>query len=99
MPGLEQRSRYEKLTTVSGLNLLNGLSQCNVLGVFRLIRRSISGWLVGNRVSLYSSSIILSTDTHLGLKKLGENVEFPLEYKPLLAEVGFKNVTERKYAG
>ncbi|KAI1367762.1 S-adenosyl-L-methionine-dependent methyltransferase [Xylaria arbuscula] len=33
-----------------------------------------------------------------GLRKLGESVGFPLDYKPLLTEVGFKNVTERKYA-
>ncbi|KAI0460549.1 S-adenosyl-L-methionine-dependent methyltransferase [Xylaria acuta] len=34
----------------------------------------------------------------LGIKKLGTTVYYPLEYKRLLTEVGFKNVTERKYA-
>ncbi|KAI0486769.1 S-adenosyl-L-methionine-dependent methyltransferase [Xylaria cf. heliscus] len=33
-----------------------------------------------------------------GLKKMGKTVYYPLEYKRLLTEVGFKNVTERKYA-
>jgi hypothetical protein len=30
---------------------------------------------------------------------MGTSVYYPLEYKRLLLEVGFKNVTERKYAG
>ncbi|KAI3337232.1 S-adenosyl-L-methionine-dependent methyltransferase [Xylariaceae sp. AK1471] len=34
----------------------------------------------------------------LGLKKVGTTVYYPLEYKRLLLEAGFKNVTERKYA-
>ncbi|KAI8628762.1 S-adenosyl-L-methionine-dependent methyltransferase [Xylariaceae sp. FL1651] len=34
-----------------------------------------------------------------GLTKLGTSVYYPLEYKRLLLEAGFKNVTERKYAG
>ncbi|KAI1751502.1 S-adenosyl-L-methionine-dependent methyltransferase [Xylaria castorea] len=33
-----------------------------------------------------------------GVKKLGTTVYYPLEYKRLLTEAGFKNVTERKYA-
>ncbi|GAW21702.1 hypothetical protein ANO14919_112260 [Xylariales sp. No.14919] len=34
----------------------------------------------------------------LGLKKMGQTVYYPLQYKKLLTETGFKNVTERKYA-
>ncbi len=34
-----------------------------------------------------------------GLNKIGQTVYYPLQYKRLLMEVGFKNVTERKYAG
>ncbi|KAI0544368.1 S-adenosyl-L-methionine-dependent methyltransferase [Xylaria curta] len=33
-----------------------------------------------------------------GVKKLGSTVYYPMEYKRLLTEAGFKNVTERKYA-
>ncbi|KAI0805280.1 S-adenosyl-L-methionine-dependent methyltransferase [Xylaria sp. FL0064] len=33
-----------------------------------------------------------------GLKKIGQTVYYPLEYKRLLTEAGFRNVTERKYA-
>ncbi|KAI1172160.1 S-adenosyl-L-methionine-dependent methyltransferase [Nemania sp. FL0916] len=33
-----------------------------------------------------------------GLKKVGTTVHYPLQYKQLLTEAGFKNVTERKYA-
>ncbi|KAI1743903.1 S-adenosyl-L-methionine-dependent methyltransferase [Xylaria scruposa] len=33
-----------------------------------------------------------------GVKKLGSTVYYPMEYKRLLNEAGFKNVTERKYA-
>ncbi|KAI0526402.1 S-adenosyl-L-methionine-dependent methyltransferase [Xylaria bambusicola] len=33
-----------------------------------------------------------------GLLELGRSVHFPLQYRSLLTEVGFKNVTERKYA-
>ncbi|KAI0907064.1 S-adenosyl-L-methionine-dependent methyltransferase [Ustulina deusta] len=33
-----------------------------------------------------------------GLNKIGQTVYYPLQYKRLLMEVGFKNVTERKYA-
>ncbi|KAI0182289.1 S-adenosyl-L-methionine-dependent methyltransferase [Xylaria flabelliformis] len=33
-----------------------------------------------------------------GVKKMGSTVYYPLEYKRLLTEAGFKNVTERKYA-
>ncbi|TGJ81200.1 hypothetical protein E0Z10_g7560 [Xylaria hypoxylon] len=34
-----------------------------------------------------------------GLKKINQTVYYPLEYKRLLTGTGFKNVTERKYAG
>lgn len=33
-----------------------------------------------------------------GLKKDGRTVHYPLQYKSLLSEMGFRNVTERKYA-
>ncbi|KAI1203250.1 S-adenosyl-L-methionine-dependent methyltransferase [Nemania serpens] len=33
-----------------------------------------------------------------GLKEIGQTVYYPLQYKRLLTETGFKNVTERKYA-
>ncbi|KAI0879160.1 S-adenosyl-L-methionine-dependent methyltransferase [Hypoxylon argillaceum] len=34
-----------------------------------------------------------------GLEKIHTTVHYPLQYKQLLTEAGFKNVTERKYAG
>lgn len=34
-----------------------------------------------------------------GLKEIGQTVYYPLQYKRLLTETGFKNITERKYAG
>ncbi|KAI1125067.1 S-adenosyl-L-methionine-dependent methyltransferase [Nemania abortiva] len=33
-----------------------------------------------------------------GLARVGQTVYYPLQYKQLLTEAGFKNVTERKYA-
>lgn len=55
-------------------------------------------WKLG-KSAIDMALVVTLTNFYLGLNKIGGTVYYPLLYKPMLLEIGFKNVTERKYAG
>ncbi|KAJ8133288.1 hypothetical protein O1611_g329 [Lasiodiplodia mahajangana] len=57
-------------------------------------------WLTYWKAGKFSrrQALLSLTNSSLGLDIIGTTVYYPFQYKRLLTEAGFKNVTERKYA-